>query len=98
MGNLHVVAKALARKATISNVSSALCVVSPQRIVKKKSSLSSPSTSKQSKETENCSLPPAKRPLIFSRSEPVPSTVSTRTETNITLNVLLEDESGDEDA
>ena len=51
----------------------------------------------QSKETEKCSLPCAKRPLIFNRSEPVPSTVSTRTETNFTLNVLLEDASGDED-
>ena len=74
-----------------------MCVVSPQRIVKKSRPYSSPSTLKQSKETENCSLPPAKRPLIFNRFEPVPSTVSTRTETNFTLNVLLEDASGDED-
>ena len=40
MGNRHVVAKALARKATISNVSSALCVLFPPReLLKKKSSL-----------------------------------------------------------
>ena len=74
-----------------------VCVVLPQRIVKKSRPYSSLSTSKQSKETENCSLPPAKRPLIFNHSEPVPSTVSTRTGTNFTLNVLLEDASGDED-
>ena len=60
-----------------------VCVVSPQTIVKKSRPYSSPSTSKQSEETENCSLPPAKRPLIFNRSEPDPSTVSTRTETRI---------------
>ena len=40
---------------------------------------------------ENCSLLPAKRPLIFNRSEPLLSTVSTRTETNFPVNVLLED-------
>ena len=66
MGNLHIVAKALARTATISNVSSALCVLfSPIELLKKSRPYSSPSTSKQSKETVNCSLPPAKRPLIF---------------------------------
>ena len=100
MGNLHMFAKALATKATISNVSSALCVLFfPRELLKKSRPDSSPSTSKQSRETENCSLPPAKRPLIFNRSEPVLSTVSTRTETNFTLNVLLEDasSSGDED-
>ena len=85
---------ALATKATISNVSIALCVLfSPRELLKK----SRPSTSKQSKETGNCSLLPAKRLLIFNRSEPVSSTVSTRTETNFTLNVLLEDASGNED-
>ena len=98
MGNLHAFAIALATKATISNVSSALCVLfCPRELLKKSRPYSSPSTSKQSKETENCSLPPAKRPLIFNHSEPVPSTVSTCTETNFTLNVLLEDASGDED-
>ena len=36
MGNLHVFAKALARKATISNVSSALCVLfRPRELLKK---------------------------------------------------------------
>ena len=90
---------AIATKATISNVSIALCVLfSPRELLKKSRPYSSPSTSKQSKETENCSLPPAKRPLqIFNRSEPVLSTVSTRTERNFTLNVLLEDVSGNED-
>ena len=39
MGNLHVVAKALARKATISNVSSVLCVLFRPRELLKKSSL-----------------------------------------------------------
>ena len=72
-------------------------VVSPQRNVKKSRPYSAPSTSKQSKDTEvvisreNCSLPPANRPLIFNCSEPLLSTVSTRTETNFPLNVLLED-------
>ena len=87
-------AKALATRATISNVSIALGVLFRLReLLKKIRPYSLPYTSKQSKETENCSLPPAKRPLIFNRSEPVPSTVSTR----FTLNVLLEDASGDED-
>ena len=71
MGNLHVFAKALMRKATISNVSRALCVVfRPRELLKESRPYSSPSTSEQSKETENCSLPPAKRPLIFNHSEP----------------------------
>ena len=98
MGNLHVFAIALATKGTISNVSIAVCVLfRPRELLKKSRPYISPSTAKQSKETENCCLPPAKRPLILNRSEPVPSTVSTRTETNFTLNVLLEDASGDED-
>ena len=77
-------------------------VVSPQRSIKKSRPYSSPSTSKQSKETkevisqEKCSQPPAKRPLIFSHSEPVPITVSSRAETNFPLDILLEDASGDE--
>ena len=64
---------------------------------KKKSSLQFAITSKQSKETENCSLSPAKCPLIFNRSDPVPSTGSTRTETNFPLNVLVEDVRAEED-
>ena len=75
-----------------------VCVVSPQRIVKK---VVQPTvrhllqSSPKRRKTAVCRL--AKRPLIFNRFEPVPSTVSTRTETNFTLNVLLEDASGDED-
>ena len=38
---------------------------------------------------ENCSLLPAKRPLIFNRSEPLLSTVSTRTKTNFPMNVFF---------
>ena len=98
MGNLHVYATALAMKATISNVSSTLCVLFHPRELSKKVVPTRPSLqSSPIKETENYSLLSAKRLLIFNCSEPVPHTVLTRTETNFPLNVLLEDTSDDED-
>ena len=79
-GRLSATTKAVATKATIRNVSRALTLFRPREMLKK-----SPLQSKATKgviSRENCSLPPAKRPLIFNRSEPVLSIVSTRTETN----------------
>ena len=64
--------KALATKSTITNVSGTLTFFRPREMLKKSPlAYSSPSISKQSKDTkgvisrENCSLPPAKRPMIF---------------------------------
>ena len=59
--------KALATKSTITNVSGTLTFFRPREMLKKSSlAYSSPSISKQSKDTrENCSLPPAKLPMIF---------------------------------